>query len=133
MAGDGFLWSRLRDLGLHEAVLKHLLLHLQSSLTFLELALCRLELRFEVRVFFLDDIEVSLHITTFLFTFASTETRTLSVLEKPVLFGWQELAHADELRFGHDLDVDSEVAYPDDVSLFEVVLHVERVWLLMFV
>ena len=70
-----------------------------------------------------------MHVTTFLFTLASAETRTLSVLEESILFGWQELAHAYELCLGHDLDIDREVTHSDDVSLLEVILQVERVWL----
>ena len=99
---EAFHWSRLvrnrniwLRLGLHKAGVKHLLLHLKSSLVLFQLTLSRLKLLFEISVLIPGFLDLVLHASTFLFSFAAAEARALSILEEPVLFRRQELAHVN--------------------------------------
>ena len=90
----------------------------------LQLALGLLQPLMKQVVLALKIVDGALHVTTFFLPLATAQTSTFTILQKSVLFTWQEFPHADDLRLAYLLDVDHEVANPHNVSLLNIIIQI---------
>lgn len=75
-------------------------------------------------VLFYKVFNLLLHVASFLFALFTTQSRAFSIFEQSVLFGGEELAHADQLLLRDLLDINCEVSYNYDVWVIIVDIRV---------